>query len=35
MCSVLVTLFSSYGIYNCALELRAKYLEKLEDNIDY
>ena len=35
MCSALITLFSSYGIYNCALELGAKYLEKLEDNIDY
>ena len=35
MCSALITLFSSYGLYNCALELGVKYPEKLEVNTDY
>ena len=35
MCSAFITLFSSYGFYNCALELGVKYLEKLEANTDY
>jgi len=35
MCGALITLFSSYGLYNCALELGVKYPEKLEANTDY
>ena len=35
MCSAFITLFSSYGFYNCALELGVKYPDKLEANTDY
>ncbi|GBB89767.1 hypothetical protein RclHR1_16570002 [Rhizophagus clarus] len=35
MCSVLLTIFSSYGIYNLAATLGVKFLDKLESVVDY
>src|SRR5207244_11005341 len=35
MCSVLITIFSGYGIYNCAWALGVQFLEKLESNVEY
>ena len=37
MCTALILMFSSYGIYNCALayELGVTFLEKFEYNSDY
>ena len=35
MCSVLIVLFSSYGIFDLANFLVVKFLEKLESVIDY
>ena len=34
-CSVLLVLFSSYGIFNFARELGIKFFDKLEANVDY
>ena len=35
MCSTLLTIFSSYGIYNLAAMLGVKFLDKLESVVDY
>ncbi|GET00647.1 hypothetical protein GLOIN_2v1474502 [Rhizophagus clarus] len=35
MCSVLLVIFSSYGIYNLAAFLGVKFLDKLEQVVDY
>ncbi|CAB4434457.1 unnamed protein product [Rhizophagus irregularis] len=35
MCSVLIVLFSSYGIFDLANSLGVKFLEKLESVVDY
>ena len=35
MCNVLLTIFSSYGIYNLAVTLGVKFLDKLESVVDY
>jgi hypothetical protein len=35
MCSVLITIFSSYGIFDIASTLGVKYLDKLESVVDY
>ena len=35
MCSALLTIFSSYGIYNLAAMLGVKFLDKLESVVDY
>jgi hypothetical protein len=35
MCSVLLTIFSGYGIYNMAAILGVAFLDKLEKVIDY
>ena len=35
MCSVLLVIFSSYGIYNLAASLGVKFLDKLEQVADY
>ena len=35
MCNVLLTVFSSYGIYNLAAILGVKFLDKLELVVDY
>ena len=35
MCSVLLVIFSSYGIYNLAALLGVKFLDKLEQVVDY
>ncbi|GES90173.1 hypothetical protein GLOIN_2v1482460 [Rhizophagus clarus] len=35
MCSVLLVIFSSYGIYNLATFLGVKFLDKLEQVVDY
>jgi hypothetical protein len=35
MCSVLIVLFSSYGIFDLANWLGVKFLEKLESVVDY
>jgi hypothetical protein len=35
MCSVLLNLFSSYGIYNLAAILGVKFFDKLELVVDY
>ncbi|GES84165.1 hypothetical protein GLOIN_2v1785590 [Rhizophagus clarus] len=35
MCSVLLVIFSSYGIYNLAALLEVKFLDKLEQVVDY
>jgi hypothetical protein len=35
MCSVLITIFSSYGIFDLATILGVKYLDKLESVVDY
>ncbi len=35
MCSVLIVLFSSYGIFDLAKELGVKFLDKLDKVVDY
>jgi hypothetical protein len=35
ICSTLITIFSSYGIFNLTANLRVHYLDKLEKVIDY
>ncbi|RGB43544.1 hypothetical protein C1646_749560 [Rhizophagus diaphanus] len=35
MCSILIVLFSSYGIFDLANSLGVKFLEKLESVVDY
>ncbi|RHZ67000.1 hypothetical protein Glove_303g24 [Diversispora epigaea] len=35
MCNTLLTIFSSYGIYNLASELGVNFLDKLEQVVDY
>jgi hypothetical protein len=35
MCSVLLVIFSSYGIYNLAVLLGVKFLDKLKQVVDY
>ena len=35
MCSVLVTIFSGFGIFNLAAALGTKFLDKLEAVVDY
>jgi hypothetical protein len=35
MCSALLTIFSSYGIYNLAAMLGVKFLDKLESVVNY
>ena len=35
MCSVLITIFSGFGIFNLAAALGAKFLDKLEAIVDY
>ncbi|RIA99093.1 hypothetical protein C1645_731112 [Glomus cerebriforme] len=35
ICSVLLVIFSSYGIYNLAAFLEVKFLDKLEQVVDY
>ncbi|RHZ47921.1 hypothetical protein Glove_564g9 [Diversispora epigaea] len=35
ICSVLIVLFSSYGIFNLAKELGVKFLDKLDKVVDY
>ena len=35
ICSVLLVIFSSYGIYNLAGSLGVKFLDKLEQVVDY
>ncbi|PKK57315.1 hypothetical protein RhiirC2_826194 [Rhizophagus irregularis] len=35
MCNALLTIFSSYGIYNLAATLGVKFLDKLESVVDY
>ena len=35
MCSVLITIFSGFGIFNLAAALGTKYLDKLEAVVDY
>ncbi len=35
MCNTLLTIFSSYGIYNLASFLEVTFLDKLEQVVDY
>ncbi|CAB4422088.1 unnamed protein product [Rhizophagus irregularis] len=35
MCSVLITIFSGYGIFNLAAALGSKFLDKLKAIVDY
>ena len=35
MCSILITIFSGFGIFNLAAALGAKFLDKLEAIVDY
>jgi hypothetical protein len=35
MCSILIVLFSNYGIFNLAKELDVKFLDKLDKIVDY
>jgi len=35
MCSVLITIFSGFGIFNLVAALKTKYLDKLEAVVDY
>ena len=35
MCSILITIFSGYGIFNLAASLGVRYLDKLERVVDY
>ena len=35
MCSALITAFSGYGLYSMAAKLGVRFLDKLEQNVDY